>query len=212
MASLRSWFTATVFGAALLTPLAASATVFTFDDNNPGAVSYNPLPTSYHGLTWTNWATIDGATYGASGYANGVVSSPSVACGCAADFGLTTDVISSSSNFTLNSGYFTSAWNDGETLLVQGLSGATVVDTMSVTINTEGPLLVNFGWSGIDSLQFTPSGGTNVGLPGAGEYFALDNLSLTTVPEPATWAMMLVGFGGLGAAMRSRRKQALAAA
>ena len=32
------------------------------------------------------------------------------------------------------------------------------------------------------------------------------------VPEPATWAMMLVGFAGLGAAMRSRRKQALAVA
>ena len=32
------------------------------------------------------------------------------------------------------------------------------------------------------------------------------------VPEPATWAMMLVGFGGLGAAMRStRRKQAAVA-
>jgi hypothetical protein len=32
------------------------------------------------------------------------------------------------------------------------------------------------------------------------------------VPEPATWAMMLVGFGGLGAAMRgARRKQAVAA-
>jgi hypothetical protein len=26
------------------------------------------------------------------------------------------------------------------------------------------------------------------------------------VPEPATWAMMLAGFGGLGVAMRSRRK------
>ena len=38
--------------------------------------------------------------------------------------------------------------------------------------------------------------------------------SLTTggVPEPATWAMMLVGFGGIGAAMRSRRKVAVAAA
>ena len=31
------------------------------------------------------------------------------------------------------------------------------------------------------------------------------------VPEPATWAMMLVGFAGLGAAMRSQRKQAAAA-
>ncbi|MFI4966828.1 MAG: PEPxxWA-CTERM sorting domain-containing protein [Caulobacterales bacterium] len=30
------------------------------------------------------------------------------------------------------------------------------------------------------------------------------------VPEPATWAMMLVGFGGLGAMMRRRRTQAAA--
>jgi hypothetical protein len=31
------------------------------------------------------------------------------------------------------------------------------------------------------------------------------------VPEPSAWAMMLVGFGGLGIAMRSRRKLAAAA-
>ncbi len=31
------------------------------------------------------------------------------------------------------------------------------------------------------------------------------------VPEPASWALMLVGFGGLGAAMRRRRAVALAA-
>jgi hypothetical protein len=31
------------------------------------------------------------------------------------------------------------------------------------------------------------------------------------VPEPATWAMMLVGFGGLGGAMRARRKPFLVA-
>jgi hypothetical protein len=32
------------------------------------------------------------------------------------------------------------------------------------------------------------------------------------VPEPATWAMMLTGFGGLGAAMRKRRRAGLATA
>jgi len=32
----------------------------------------------------------------------------------------------------------------------------------------------------------------------------------TAVPEPATWAVMLVGFGGMGVAMRSRRRQVTA--
>jgi hypothetical protein len=38
------------------------------------------------------------------------------------------------------------------------------------------------------------------------------SLSVTGVPEPATWAMMLVGFGGLGAAIRTRRSRAVATA
>jgi PEP-CTERM motif len=38
------------------------------------------------------------------------------------------------------------------------------------------------------------------------------NLSMSGVPEPSTWAMMLMGFGGLGAAMRARRKLATATA
>jgi choice-of-anchor C domain-containing protein len=41
---------------------------------------------------------------------------------------------------------------------------------------------------------------------------ALDNVSISSaVPEPATWAMMIMGFGGVGGMVRaSRRKQALA--
>jgi hypothetical protein len=32
--------------------------------------------------------------------------------------------------------------------------------------------------------------------------------TVSAAPEPATWAMMLIGFGGLGATMRGRRKWA----
>ena len=32
----------------------------------------------------------------------------------------------------------------------------------------------------------------------------------TAVPEPATWAMMLIGFGAVGFAMRRRQKPVLA--
>jgi len=39
-----------------------------------------------------------------------------------------------------------------------------------------------------------------------------NTLSLAGVPEPATWAMMLMGFGGMGAAMRTRRKALAASA
>jgi hypothetical protein len=53
------------------------------------------------------------------------------------------------------------------------------------------------------------------------DYFAVDGVSatglsgsvpLTGVPEPATWAMMLLGLAGLGAVMRSRRRITTASA
>ena len=41
-------------------------------------------------------------------------------------------------------------------------------------------------------------------------YFLLDNVSVTAVngavPEPATWAMMLMGFGAMGVLLRRRRR------
>jgi hypothetical protein len=42
---------------------------------------------------------------------------------------------------------------------------------------------------------------------GPSEVFA----TASSVPEPATWTLALVGFGGLGAALRSRRRPALVA-
>jgi hypothetical protein len=51
--------------------------------------------------------------------------------------------------------------------------------------------------------------GTPSGLP---PIALLDGVSLTAVPEPATWVMMLLGFGGLGAMIRRRNRSVIAAA
>jgi hypothetical protein len=40
----------------------------------------------------------------------------------------------------------------------------------------------------------------------------IGGVSVSAVPEPAVWAMMLVGFGGLGVSLRSSRRRATLAA
>lgn len=50
----------------------------------------------------------------------------------------------------------------------------------------------------------------NGGVQVVGQTVTVD-VSTSAVPEPATWAVMLVGFGGLGAAMRVTRRRRIAA-
>jgi hypothetical protein len=58
----------------------------------------------------------------------------------------------------------------------------------------------------------TPEDGHPGGTGGTRWGTWISDLTLSAVPEPSTWAMMLVGFGGLGAALRgSRRKRAATA-
>jgi len=65
----------------------------------------------------------------------------------------------------------------------------------------------------IVTLTFGSSIASNIGglrLTSSQNAFEIDNLAIGAVPEPATWALMLLGFGGIGLAMRRRRKPALA--
>lgn len=70
-------------------------------------------------------------------------------------------------------------------------------------------------FSGLDTSRviFTPDA-VYVNMQGitpqSGESFTI-TLNAASAPEPAAWALMLVGFGGLGAALRSRRRTAAAA-
>lgn len=58
------------------------------------------------------------------------------------------------------------------------------------------------------TLSFLAQGTPN-GLPPS---LLLDNVSMAAVPESSTWAMMLVGFGAAGMAMRTRRRRVAIAA
>ncbi|MBB5685397.1 hypothetical protein FHS49_001405 [Sphingobium boeckii] len=68
--------------------------------------------------------------------------------------------------------------------------------------STTGVSTVN----GAGNFQFTFNSG---GIPA--KDFVVDRVYLTAaIPEPTTWAMMLVGFGAVGGAMRSRSRRRIA--
>jgi len=75
------------------------------------------------------------------------------------------------------------------------------------TINVNGGASY-FGFT--DAAGFTSVTISNV----SSDAWGIDNLSYNAaVPEPAMWAMFLIGFGGLGLMMRgARRTSAVAAA
>ena len=69
-------------------------------------------------------------------------------------------------------------------------------DQVSPTSNP----IVTFYLTGDDSqaVSFNMDSATNA--------FEIDNIAINAVPEPATWAMMLLGFGAIGIATRRQRK------
>ena len=55
------------------------------------------------------------------------------------------------------------------------------------------------------TLSFLATGGPSAALP---PFALLDGVNVQVVPEPTTWALMIMGFGGVGALVRNRRRQA----
>jgi hypothetical protein len=105
---------------------------------------------------------------------------------------------------------FTIAHDDGAQLHVDGIAGfplnvpgptSPVTTAFTITAPSDGNYSFQLSYGecceGPAVLQVgTGPGATPFGAP---------------TPEPATWGLMLVGFGGLGAMMRRRRAMALAA-
>ncbi|THD58477.1 MAG: PEP-CTERM sorting domain-containing protein [Phenylobacterium sp.] len=93
--------------------------------------------------------------------------------------------------------------------------------TLISPIVSETPAAPGVFVTEIGQFNVVANGSIRVGLideggEASGNDFGVDNISVSTgfvnVPEPASWALMLVGFGGLGSVLRGqRRRQAVAA-
>jgi len=66
-----------------------------------------------------------------------------------------------------------------------------------------------WSWGARVNFDFGDDEVTQVVLRSSRNSFESDNFAVAAVPEPATWAMMIMGFGTIGALMR-RRQYALA--
>jgi PEP-CTERM motif len=89
-------------------------------------------------------------------------------------------------------------------------NGFAFVSTTGISFKTAAGQMVNiFSFFG----QSTPPTGNAYGeLSSDPTAFGVGTFTLTAVPEPATWAMMLIGFAGLGVAgYRASQKRAAAA-
>lgn len=203
---------ATLFFLLCIRPgLAVGQTVLTFDDllDDGG----HALPTGYAGLSWTGFYYLNAVTnsFNPSGYRNGLVSGSNVAFTNSA---ISNGSFHNASLFTFNSIYLTGAWSDGLNVEVQGYVGGlsgTRVDDTNVTVNASGPLFFAPNWSGIDTVNFIVSGGTqHPGFApdnGNGPQVAMDNLSITPVPEPSTIALLTLGGLALIALSKSRKPE-----
>lgn len=82
------------------------------------------------------------------------------------------------------------------------------LDIYGMTFTVDGGDFVNFWSNGI-----LPGTGLDYGVAVTDGVDVLDytgGVAVAAVPEPASWALMIVGFGMVGAAMRSRRRVSVA--
>jgi hypothetical protein len=69
------------------------------------------------------------------------------------------------------------------------------------------PFVINAPSAG--TYHFTMSYGECCSGPAVLQWFYQTGGAVGSVPEPSSWAMMLLGFGGIGMVVRRRRKDAL---
>jgi hypothetical protein len=176
----------------------AATTTLTFDGIAPANsfVGYSNGPATFSGVTFSTSAAgdifvVDPGFYGNS-YSSGFLTD---------DYAGTTDTLSISLPGNVHSisfdfgGLFSSSDPISALVAINGGPGQEIDTSDSI----ESGSLQHFSFSSVD-----PISTMTLVLPDAPVYSAIDNFSFSTggAPEPATWAMMMLGFFGLGFLVR----------
>lgn len=173
---------AAAFAAATLATAAGAATV---------VVDFNDLTAP--GFTG-NFGVFASSVGGIAASVNGTpfLAVPSNAGSGAADYTPGAAIVSFTFDWGTPDSYNTLSFFSGNTAVGPSYTGASLA-----------PGTYTFTFLATDNV-------TRVNFASTSAAFEIDNLSTTTVPEPAAWALMIVGFVMVGAASR-RRNSAVAA-
>lgn len=188
----------------LVSGAANAATTFDFSAGDPGAGRYNYNPTVPNAVFYGNSGLENNSgawgftTPPGGGLVAFVQSNPGQ--GSSAGTGVPGDV-------TLTFGSLTSGLNYLVSFEVESRPGYGV--GLPFTVNGVGyGTPSQSGWTA-ESYAFTATGATeNVSFAvaniGSDASIGVNSVSVSAVPEPSTWAMLLIGFAGLGFAAARR--------
>jgi hypothetical protein len=160
-------------------------------DSGSGIANWGVVPSSYDGLMWSGWEVVDGQTFNTV-YGTPIFSGPfpNNAAYNGGDGNLTVSISSGGGMFDLDSADL-SYWPDvgsyasGMVTIAGYRSDVAVGAPVVVELGT-GFALTAINLDGIDSATFTSSG--------EGKYWLMDNLTVTSTPEPGpAWPFALGG-------------------
>lgn len=203
---------AVLAGAASL-PMTANAATINFSDLNSGSCAYAGSPATSQGFTFTDLSG-GGLFLCNAGVIQNNTTPALIAANVLSILGMTAEDNGLFSLQSFSAGGRTQDFNPniatGSTASGVEVVGVTAGGTVTQSFDFNGLQFSNFalnaGFTGLSSVRFTALGSPNA-------EFLINNIEVNgaggAVPEPATWALMIMGFGGAGAMVR-RRKAVLA--
>ena len=188
----------TVLALGALLPFAQAQATITFEDVSTGNVGIT-APFTSGGYTFSYSSIYPNAVHGISNITNGGASNGTNYLVYAAGVG--TETFSSGSGAFNLSSLDLGGWENFSTIADLKITG-TRFDNTTVTFDA---LVTPGKFNTFVLTDFTNLRSVSLGSTPGGAFVAVDNIQVSPVPEPQTYAMLLVGMAMLAAVTRYRK-------